>query len=197
MVYSKGIMETVLEDDLVYYYTLRDIPADLDALGRIVLAAFDVRERFFHFEFFRQEGTGDLMALEVNLRPPGGLTTDMFNYACDFDIYNGWASIIAGQGFPYPDYTHEYFCCYASRKNNRLYAHSEQEILATFGECVRHHEPISGIFSRALGDYGYIVRSPELDGDRPHGGIYSSLNEEVCRSNITNGSVPAWDTTWN
>jgi hypothetical protein len=163
MVYSKGIMETVLEDDLVYYYTLRDIPADLYDLGCRVLEAFDVRERFFHFEFFRQEGTGDLLALEVNLRPPGGLTTDMFNYACDFDIYNGWASIIAGKGFPYPDYSHEYYCCYASRKNNRLYQHNEQEILFTFGECVRHHETISGIFSRALGDYGYIVRSPDLE----------------------------------
>jgi hypothetical protein len=163
MVYSKGIMETVLEDDLVYYYTLREIPPDLDRLGRLVLAAFDVRERFFHFEFFRQDGTGDLLALEVNLRPPGGLTTDMFNYACDFDIYNAWASILAGKGFPYPDYSHRYFCCYASRKNNRLYQHNEQEILSTFGECVRHHEPISGIFSRALGDYGYIVRSPDLD----------------------------------
>jgi hypothetical protein len=162
MVYSKGIMETVLEDDLVYYYTLRDIPADLHDLGCRVLEAFDVRERFFHFEFFRQDGTNDLLALEVNLRPPGGLTTDMFNYACDFDIYNGWASILAGKGFPYPDYCHKYFCCYASRKNNRLYKHNEQEILSTFGECVRHHEPISGIFSRALGDYGYIVRSPNL-----------------------------------
>jgi len=163
MVYSKGIMETVLEDDLVYYYTLREIPDDLMELGCRVLEAFDVRERFFHFEFFRQEGTGDLLALEVNLRPPGGLTTDMFNYACDFDIYNGWASIIAGNGFPYPDYTHKYFCCYASRKNNRLYKHNEHEILSTFGEYVRHHEPISGIFSRALGDYGYIVRSPNLE----------------------------------
>jgi hypothetical protein len=163
MVYSKGIMETVLEDDLVYYYTLRDIPTDLYDLGCRVLDAFDVRERFFHFEFFRQEGTDNLLALEVNLRPPGGLTTDMFNYACDFDIYNGWASIIAGKGFPYPDYTHKYFCCYASRKNNRLYKHNEQDILSAFGECVRHHEPISGIFSRALGDYGYIVRSPDMD----------------------------------
>jgi hypothetical protein len=163
MVYSKGIMETVLEDDLVYYYTLREIPDDLHELGCRVLEAFDVRERFFHFEFFRQEGTGDLLALEVNLRPPGGLTTDMFNFACDFDIYNAWASIIAGNGFPYPDYEHKYFCCYASRKNNRLYQHNEQEILAKFGEAVRHHEPISGIFSRALGDYGYIVRSPDLD----------------------------------
>ena len=163
MVYSKGIMETVLEDDLVYYYTLRDIPDDLMDLGCRVLKAFDVRERFFHFEFFRQDETGDLLALEVNLRPPGGLTTDMFNYACDFDIYNAWASLIAGKGFPYPGYEHNYFCCYASRKNNRLYQHNEQEILSTFGECVRHHEPISGIFSRALGDYGYIVRSPDLD----------------------------------
>jgi hypothetical protein len=163
MIYSKGIMETVLQDDVVYYYIVREIPADLDELGRCVLKAFDVRERFFHFEFFRLEGTGELVALEVNLRPPGGLTTDMFNYSCDFDIYNGWASMIAGKGFPYPDYSHKYFVLYASRKSNRSYVHSEQEILSTFGDKVRHHESISGIFSGALGNYGYIVRSTDLD----------------------------------
>jgi predicted transcriptional regulator len=97
------------------------------------------------------------------MRPPGGLTTDMFNYACDIDVYNAWASIIAGKGFPYPDYTHKYFCCYASRKSNRSYAHSEQEILSTYGEKICHHEPISGVFSLALGNYGYIVRSAELE----------------------------------
>ncbi len=73
------------------------------------LKAFDVRERFFHFEFFRQDETGDLLALEVNMRPPGGLTTDMFNYACDIDIYNAWASLIAGKGFPYPGYDSQVF----------------------------------------------------------------------------------------
>jgi hypothetical protein len=163
LVYSAGIMETVLNDDLVYYYTLREIPADLEALGCRVLEAFDVRERFFHFEFFRQTSTGDLLALEVNMRPPGGLTTDMFNYACDIDVYNAWASIIAGKGFPYPDYTHKYFCCYVGRKSNRSYAHSEQEILSCYGEKISHHESISGVFSAALGNYGYLVRSPELD----------------------------------
>jgi len=161
--YSAGVMETVLDDALIYYYTLREIPADLESLGRRVLEAFDVRERFFHFEFFRQTGIGDLLALEVNMRPPGGLTTDMFNYSCDIDIYNAWASIIAGKGFPYPDYTHKYYCCYASRKSNRSYAHSEQDILSTYGEKIRHHESISGVFSGALGNYGYIVRSPDLD----------------------------------
>jgi biotin carboxylase len=161
--YSAGVMETVLDDSLIYYYTLREIPADLESLGRRVLEAFDVRERFFHFEFFRQSGTGNLLALEVNMRPPGGLTTDMFNYSCDIDIYNAWASIIAGKGFPYPDYTHKYYCCYASRKSNRSYAHSEQEILSTYGEKIRHHESISGVFSGALGNHGYIVRSPDLN----------------------------------
>ncbi len=163
LVYSAGVMETVLNDDLIYYYTQREIPADVEALGCRLLEAFDVRERFFHFEFFRQHGTGDLLALEVNMRPPGGLTTDMFNYSCDIDIYDGWASIIAGKGFPYPDYTHKDYCCYASRKPNRSYAHNEQEIISTYGEKIRHHEQINGVFSAALGNYGYIIRSPDLD----------------------------------
>lgn len=161
--YSSGIMETVLHDDLVYYYTLREIPDDIQALGLRVLEAFDVRERFFHFEFFRLHETGDLLALEVNMRPPGGLTTDMFNYSCDIDIYNAWASIIAGKGFPYPDYTRKYYCAYVGRKFNRSYAHSDEEILSTFNEKIRHHEAISGVFSAALGNYGYLVRSPDLE----------------------------------
>jgi hypothetical protein len=156
-------METVLNDDLIYYYTLREIPPDLEALGCRTLEAFDVRERFFHFEFFRQDDTGDLLALEVNMRPPGGMTTDMFNYACDIDIYNAWASIVAGKDFPYPDYTHKYYCCFVGRKSNRAYAHSEQEILAKYKDRISHHEPISGVFSAAMGNYGYLVRSPDLD----------------------------------
>jgi biotin carboxylase len=161
--YSTGIMETVLNDDLVYYYTLREIPADVQTLGCRMLEAFDVRERFFHFEFFRLHETGALVALEVNMRPPGGLTTDMFNYACDIDIYNAWASIIAGKGFPYPDYTHKYYCGYVGRKSNRSYAHTQEEILAAYKDQISHHESISGVFSAALGNYGYLVRSPELD----------------------------------
>jgi len=160
--YSAGVMETVLDDSLIYYYTLREIPSDLEELGLRILRTFDVNERFFHFEFFREDETGDLTALEVNMRPPGGLTTDMFNYACDIDVYNAWASIIAGKGFPYPDYSQQYYCCFAGRKFNRSYAHSEDEIFEIFGDRICHHEPMGGIFSRAMGDYAYLIRSPEL-----------------------------------
>ena len=163
LVYSAGIMETVLADEHVYYYTLRDIPADLEEVGRRVLQTFGVRERFFHFEFFRQAGTGDLCALEVNMRPPGGLTLDMFNYACDVDIYDAWASMVAGDGYPYPEYSHKYYCCYVGRKFRRAYAHSHEDVLSYLNEHVVHHEPISGTFSNALGNYGYLIRSPELN----------------------------------
>jgi hypothetical protein len=163
LAYSAGIMEIVLGDELVYYYTQREIPADLDALGRRVLRAFDVRERFFHFEFFRQKGSGELIALEVNMRPPGGLTTDMFNYACDIDIYYAWACLLAGREFPYMGYTQKYYCCYASRKSNRSFVHTQQEIMAKYGDKLCLQESISGVFSMALGDQGFIFRSPDFD----------------------------------
>jgi len=158
--YSQGVMETVNEDNDIYYYSLRDIPRDLEDAGRRVLQAFGVRERFFHFEFFRLKDNR-IVALEVNMRPPGGMTTDMFNYACDIDVYREWANIIVHNRFT-TDYSRKYHCCYIGRKFNRRYLHSHEQIIDALGDRIVHHEYISGVFSAALGQYGYLVRSPEL-----------------------------------
>ena len=160
--YSQGIMETVNADDDIYYYSLRDIPPDLEDAGRRALKAFGVRERFFHFEFFRTVKDNQIVALEVNMRPPGGLTTDMFNYANDIDVYREWAQIVVHNKFT-AEYTRKYHCCYVGRKSKRHYLYSHEQILATYREKIVHHEPISGVFSAALGDYGYLVRSPEME----------------------------------
>jgi len=169
MQYSQGIMETVNEDNDVYYYTVRDIPPDIEQAGRRTARAFDVRERFFHFEFFRKPEGGpsggpsdSVVALEVNMRPPGGLTTDMWNYANDIDLYHEWANVVVNNRFD-SRFSWPYYCCYIGRKSNKPYAHSHKEILARFGQRIVHHEPISGVFSAALGDYGYLARSPDLD----------------------------------
>ncbi len=159
--YSQGVMETVLEDSDVYYYSLRDIPADLEQAGHRIVKAYDLRERFFHFEFFR---TPDhrLVALEVNMRPPGGMTTDMFNYANDIDIYHEWANVVVNNRFE-SRFSWPFHCAFIGRKSSKQYLHSHGEILAEFGDKVIHHESISGVFSRAMGDFGYLVRSPNLD----------------------------------
>jgi predicted ATP-grasp superfamily ATP-dependent carboligase len=159
--FSQGIMETVNESRHLYYYSLRDIPAGLEKIGRDCLRAFNVRERFFHIEFF-QTAADQYVSLEVNMRPPGGYTTDMFNYACDIDIYRIWAELLVHDRAAV-NYTRNYHCCYASRKSSLRYTHSHEDILARYGSFMVQIESVPGVFSSALGDIGYIFRSKSLD----------------------------------
>ncbi len=159
--YSQGIMETVNEDTDVYYYSLREIPLDVAQAGQRIVKAFGIKERFFHFEFFRTPDNR-VVALEVNMRPPGGWTTDMFDFANDIDIYHEWANVVVNNQFV-AKFSWPYHCCYVGRKWNKQYAHTHDEIMARYGQMVVHHEEISGIFSAALGNFGYLTRSPNLD----------------------------------
>jgi len=159
--YSQGVMETVNEDLHIYFYNLREIPVDLEDAGRRVLKAFDVRERFFHFEFFRTHGDGRLVALEVNMRPPGGPIIDMYNYAHDIDLYWEWANIVVNNRFVEP-YSRKYHVCYVGRKSNKPYVHTHEDILGAYGHCVVHHMAMPGVFALAMGDYAYLVRTPDL-----------------------------------
>ena len=159
--FSQGIMETVNEARHIYYYSLREIPAALEEIGRECLRAFEVRERFFHIEFF-QTAADRYVSLEVNMRPPGGYTTDMFNYGCNIDIYRIWAELLVHNRTAV-DYTRDYHCCYASRKFNRHYTYSHENILARYGAFMVMIEKVPGVFSSALGDIGYIFRSESLN----------------------------------
>ncbi|MDO8805736.1 MAG: ATP-grasp domain-containing protein [Elusimicrobiota bacterium] len=158
--YGEGVMQTVLADSHIHYYSARKIPADVEKAGRKLVEAFRVRERFFHFEFFRRKD-GTLCALEVNIRPPGGFTVDMFNYACDIDMYAVWARMMAGENVK-PDYSRKYHCCYAGRKYRLDYRYSHGEILKMLGPLVVHHQELPPVLARAMGDCGYILRAPEL-----------------------------------
>jgi hypothetical protein len=160
--YGQGIMEMVNEDMHVFYYSFREIPADLEAMGRRTAKAFRVRERFFHFEFFRNATDNGIVALEVNMRPPGGLTTDMFNYVNDIDIYREWARVVVHNRFQ-ASFSRPYHCCYVGRKDTKHYAHPVAEVLRRFGPAIVHHEEINSIFRAALGDYGFLVRSADFE----------------------------------
>ena len=92
-------MEMVNNADQLYYYPLKYVPRELEEAGRKAVSAFKVQERFFHIEFFKT-GPTDYVALEVNMRPPGGYTADMFNYGNDIDIYALWAEVVNGRNTP-------------------------------------------------------------------------------------------------
>ena len=159
--FSQGIMETVNEARHIYYYSLREIPPSLEALGRRCVKAFEVSERFFHIEFF-QTAPDTYTGLEVNMRPPGGFTTDMFNYACDIDIYRVWAELLVHRRTELP-YARKHHCCYASRKYNQRYRHGHEDIMTRYSDFMVQVASVPGVFSSALGDIGYIFRSAKLD----------------------------------
>jgi hypothetical protein len=159
-VFSQGIMETVNEERDISYYSLRELPADLEDLGLRTMREFGVSERFFHLEFFRTED-GRLVALEVNMRPPGGLTMDMFNWAIDGDLYQAWANIAMGKPSGGP-WQRKYHVGYAGRRHGHSYRHGYDEIRHTFGRLLSHHEHINSVFRTAIGDEGYVFRSPDL-----------------------------------
>jgi hypothetical protein len=159
-IYSKGVMELAREGDHVYYYSLRDIPPDLVEAGLKTLKAFKVQERFFHIEFFRTSG-GKLIGLEVNMRPPGGFTTDMFNYACDIDIYQEWANVLVLNEFK-ASYERKYYCCFIGRKKQKQYLHSHESILERWGDAIAKQGAMPTLFAGLMGDHYYIVRAAEM-----------------------------------
>ena len=154
-------METVNEELDIYYYSMRQLPEGLESVGRKAVVAFNIKERFFHIEFF-QVGPGQWIALEVNMRPPGGLTMDMFNYANDINLYQEWANIVVSNRFS-GVYDRPYHCAYIGRKNHLPHRLSHHEVLQRYSTELVHHENINPVLAPALGDYGYLVRSPDLD----------------------------------
>ncbi len=155
-----ALTEYYAELDL-YYYSLRELPRGLEDAGRRAVAAFNLRERFFHIEFFHL-GDAHWVALEVNMRPPGGLTMDMFNYANDIDLYREWANIVAF-GRSQIHFTRPYHCAYVGRRRMRTYRLSHAEVLHRYGDLIPEHGPMSEVLAPALGHYAYLFRSPDLD----------------------------------
>ena len=93
LIYGDGILEFV-QGKGTFFYVSRHIPDELRAIGRKLVPLFDIRRKFFHFEFFKIHDI--YMPIEINCRPPGGAILDMMNYSVDDDLYRAYAGMIAG-----------------------------------------------------------------------------------------------------
>ena len=167
-----SIMDIVNDNDNSIYYIVKDLPEDTRAAGRAAVKSFGVKSRFIHFEFFRltkdQAGLGkkgDVVALEVNMRPCGGFTPDMINYAHSTNVYKIWADMIAFGESRVPVGDHAY-CAYAGRRDGKPFKYSHEEILDRYGANMRMVERIPDVLAGAMGNQMYVAVFPtkkELD----------------------------------
>lgn len=163
--FGDPVMDVVNEQLDLWYYSRKQIPEDLKDAGRRTIKAFESNSRFFHCEFFilneDKEGLGkkgDIFGLEVNMRPPGGYTPDMMNYANDINVYQIWANMVCyDQGYFDPN-QRPYCCVYASQRKSASYMHSRDEIFAAYGYNILTYEEMPEVMAGAMGDYAYTAR---------------------------------------
>lgn len=160
-VYDRGIMEVRVGTLDGFYYSLRGIPPALEEAGRRALAAFGLRQRFFHLEFFARPD-GSYVALEMNVRPPGGFTTDMMSYACDFDVYALWAAVMLGESLDDFSYERKFHTAHAGRRDERAYEHSPAALQRELGDTLVLTQPIPAAFASTMGNTMYLLRHPQL-----------------------------------
>ena len=161
-----SIMDIVNDNDNSIYYILKDLPEDTRAAGRAAVKSFGVKSRFVHFEFFRltqdQEGLGkkgQIMALEVNMRPCGGYTPDMINFAHSTNVYKIWADMIAYDSTLTPVGGHQ-FCAFAGLRDGKNFKMSHEDIMAKYGHCMKMSGRMPDALAGAMGNRMYVATFP-------------------------------------
>ena len=159
-----SIMDVVNNNDNSIYYIVKELPEDMKKAGRDTVKSFGVKSRFVHFEFFRlledHEGLGkkgDVMALEVNMRPCGGFTPDMINFAHSTNVYKIWADMICYDSSLMPQDDHA-FCAYAGRRDGKNFVLSHDDIMKKYGDKMKMVERIPEALSGAMANQMYVAR---------------------------------------
>ncbi len=161
-----SIMDIVNNRDNSCYYIVKNLPADTKKAGRATVKSFGVKSRFVHFEFFRltqdQDGLGkkgDIIALEVNMRPCGGFTPDMINFANSTNVYKIWADMIAFGSTEMPVGEH-FYCAYAGRRDGKDFVLSHDELMEKYRDNMKMVERIPDALAGAMGNQMYVATFP-------------------------------------
>ena len=164
------VMDIVVKDLDLMYYTCPEVPEGLRTLGRRTVKAFGVDRRFVHLEFFRltkaRKGLGkkgDFVALEVNMRPAGGYTPDMMDFAHSTDVYQIYADMVSFDERRLPEPEEHFYCVYASRKDGHRYTRTHEEIMARYGANMVMQEEMPPMNWPQMGRYMYTAKLRTLE----------------------------------
>ena len=175
-----SIMDIVNNMDNSLFYIVKDLAEDTKDFGRKTVKSFGVKSRFVHFEFFRllsdHEGIGkkgDLMALEVNMRPSGGYTPEMHNFARETDVYKIFADMIAFDSTLKPEGKH-HFAAFAGLRDGKDFVLSPDDIRRKFAANLKMERRIPDALSEAMGNQMYLAT---FDTEEEMNNFYSEVTK--------------------
>ena len=158
-----SIMDIVNNQDNSIYYILKELPSDTRQAGRATVKSFGVKSRFVHFEFFRllkdQKGLGtkgSIIALEVNMRPCGGFTPDMIDFAHSTNVYKIWADMVAFDKTEIVSGPHAY-CAYAGRRDGKNFLLNDSQVAEKYGNRLKMNQRIPEVLAGAMGNQMFVA----------------------------------------
>ncbi len=168
----------IVNDGVDYYYYNNpfELPfADVDQkeferIGRQVVKAFGIRKRMFHIEFFVLKEDkpglakkGDFVALECNMRPPGGYTPDLIDFGGSLSCYEIYADVVAYDENR-QDMGKEKFYAFASHRLDRLcYLHDDGEIKSRYRNVLSMSGRYPPHMAAVMGDAFYYAKFKSIE----------------------------------
>ena len=164
-----SLMDIVNDGGDSVYYLVKDLPEKIRDAGLRTVKAFGVKSRFIHLEFFilneDQEGLGkkgDILGLEINMRPAGGFTPEMYNYSQETDVYKIWADMVAFDCNTKPIGNHHY-CAFFGRRDGRHYKLDDYEVMLKYGKCMKMWGRIPDALSGAMANQMYVANFDTME----------------------------------
>ena len=159
-----SLMDVVNTADNSIYYIVKELPDNMVDIGRRTVKAFGVENRFVHLEYFvlteDQAGLGkegDVIGLEVNMRPAGGFTPDMYNFAYETDVYKVWADMIAFGQNTMPKDRPSHYCAFVGRRDGKNFIMDHNAVMEKYGANMKMQGRIPEALSGAMANEMYVA----------------------------------------
>ena len=155
----------VVNDNLDdFYYASTKMDESFKEMGVNTVKSFGIKKRCFHIEFFKlnedKEGLakkGEIIGLEVNMRPPGGDTPDLLSIAMNGNFYEEYANIIVDNKIN-KEYLFDDIAISVSRKNRYKYVSTVDEILNKYKDNIIRHGYYDKAIADCMGDEFYFAK---------------------------------------
>lgn len=149
----------------LFYYTMPNVPLKLLEIGKKTINSFKVNQRYFHLEFFMLTEDilgfakkGEIIPLETNMRPAGGYTPHMINFANSIDTYQIYADIMAFGESKQVSKGGHFFCACASRRDGFNYVHSDYDVMDKYQSKLCSVGRYADVLSGAMGNRYFMAK---------------------------------------
>ena len=97
------------------------------------------------------------------MRPCGGFSPDMMNFANSTNVYKIWADMIAFDKSTLETGDHA-FCAFAGRRDGKPFVYDHEAIMKKYGKQMKMVERIPDVLSDAMGNQMYVATFPTKKG---------------------------------